>query len=334
MAQLRDTVVAGNLNVSNKIITQELNATGKIWVQNASNRLTTTGGMPGNMQYGSGNRGTQIYSNGIAFADPIDSDGNDAGWIRHLETVNNSGALELGVGDDGNEKIVARQYNTSNNILREVYLFDTDGITKVASRSDNDSYLQSAMQIREENFGGAGSDTWGRAPRLTWHWSGRTAAQIGLSANGWLYESPGTTTNFSRIVVENGGSWNIVVPWANTNHPSTFPPSYDNFTCTPLWTNSNVGATFVAQTVYLSQTAANFKLLLISVRHSTSTANYQMCIVNPDGNTGKISNAGYADNGVRTVTISNTAVTFTAAQHGSSSTANTYCIPYKIWGLA
>ena len=59
-----------------------------------------------------------------------------------------------------------------------------------------------------------------------------------------------------------------------------------------------------------------------------------MCIVNPDGNDGKISNAGYSDNGVRTVTVSGTSVAFTVAQHGSSSTANTYCIPYKIWGLA
>ena len=38
----------------------------------------------------------------------------------------------------------------------------------------------------------------------------------------------------------------------------------DNFTCTLLWTNSNVGSSFAAQTVYLSQSAANFKLLLIS----------------------------------------------------------------------
>ena len=333
MAQLRDTVVAGNLNVSNKIITQEINTTGKIWIQTASNRLTTTNGMPGDMQYGSGKRGTQIYSNGIAFADPYDSANNDAGWIRHLETVNNSGTLEIGIGDDGNERAAVRQYDGNNNITRQMLLLDNDGITKVASRSNNDSYSQSALEIREENFTGAGTDTWGRAPRLTWHWSGRTAAQIGLSSNGWLYESPGTTTNFSRIVVENGGSWNIVVPWANTNHPSTFPPSYNNFTCTLLWTNSSTTSNFASQTVTVSQSVANFKLLLIAIVNSTSAQNSQFNIVNP-GITNKVSNAGYSDNAIRTVTASGTSVTFSNAQHGSSSTANGYAIPYKIWGLA
>ena len=57
-----------------------------MWVQGGSaagsntNRLTTIDGMPGTMQYNQGRRGTQIYANGIAFADPYNGNtNNDAG---------------------------------------------------------------------------------------------------------------------------------------------------------------------------------------------------------------------------------------------------------------
>jgi len=111
---------------------------GRIWIQGGSeagsdtNRLTTTSGMPGNMQYNQSRRGTQIYANGIAFADPYNGNSNsDAGWIRHLETTGNSGTLEIAVGDDGNEIIAARQYKTDNTINREVTLLDASGNTTV-----------------------------------------------------------------------------------------------------------------------------------------------------------------------------------------------------------
>ena len=51
------------------------------------------------------------------------------------------------------------------------------------------------------------------------------------------------------------------------------------------------------------------------------------------GITNKITNPGYSDNAIRTVTISGTSVVFSNAQKGSSSNNNGYCIPYKIWGI-
>lgn len=109
---------------------------GPIWVQGGSNaggninRLTTSSGMPGNMQYNTSRRGTQIYSNGIAFADPYNGNtNNDAGWIRHQETTANTGELEIAVGDDGDETIVVRQYNTSNGIKRTLTLLNSSGYT-------------------------------------------------------------------------------------------------------------------------------------------------------------------------------------------------------------
>lgn len=189
-----------------------------LWIKGGSteaggdvNRLTTSAGMPGNMQYNTSRRGTQIYSNGIAFADPYNGNGNtDAGWIRHLETTGNTGYLEIGVGDDGNEEIIVRQYNTSNNVARQMYLLNSAGFTTVSNQSTDSSYAHAAMQIREANYAGASSDTWGVAPRLAWHWSGRVAAQIGLASNGWLHEAPSTGTNFYRIVCETG-TWNISI---------------------------------------------------------------------------------------------------------------------------
>lgn len=111
---------------------------GFLWIQGGSeagsdlNRLTTTSGMPGNMQYYQSRRGTQIYANGIAFCDPYNgNNNNDSGWIRQVETSANSGYLEMAVGDDGNESIYVRQYNTSNNIVTSLTLLDANHNTTI-----------------------------------------------------------------------------------------------------------------------------------------------------------------------------------------------------------
>lgn len=249
---------------------------GPIWIQGGSNaggnvnRLNTTSGMPGNMQYNAGHRGTQIYSNGIAFADPYNGNSNsDAGWIRHIETSSNNGILEIAVGDDGAEEIIARQYNTSNNVARQMYLLNGSGFTSVSNQSTDSSYMHAAMQIRETNFTGAGSDTWGQAPRLAWHWGGRVTAQIGLASNGWLYEAPNGTT-FYKMVCETG-TWGInitgsagSVAWGNvtgkpatatrwpswsevTGKPSTFAPSSHTHTWLELAPGNKAASTGAAQ---------------------------------------------------------------------------------------
>ena len=63
-----------------------INQTGGIWVQGGSaagsnsQRMTLTAGMPVNLAYNTSKRGTRIYSNGIAFADPYNGNSNnDAG---------------------------------------------------------------------------------------------------------------------------------------------------------------------------------------------------------------------------------------------------------------
>lgn len=94
----------------------------RIWIQGVgtaggdNNRLTLVAGTPSGLAYNTSCRGTILYSNGIAFADPYNSNrNNDSGWIRHLETSVNSGTLEIAVGDDNsNEEIHFRWYDTTS----------------------------------------------------------------------------------------------------------------------------------------------------------------------------------------------------------------------------
>ena len=96
----------------------------RIWIQGVgtaggnNNRLTIVSGMPSGLAFNSSCRGTILYSNGIAFADPYNSNGNsDSGWIRHLETSANNGTLEIAVGDDNdNEQIHFRWYSNASTL--------------------------------------------------------------------------------------------------------------------------------------------------------------------------------------------------------------------------
>lgn len=107
-----------NINLDKQLVMNNK----RIWIQGVgtaggnNNRLTLVAGMPSGLAYNTSCRGTILYSNGIAFADPYNGNSNnDSGWIRHLETSTNSGTLEIAVGDDAsNEQIHFRWYNTNS----------------------------------------------------------------------------------------------------------------------------------------------------------------------------------------------------------------------------
>lgn len=107
-----------NINLDKQLVMNNK----RIWIQGVgtaggdNNRLTLVAGMPSGLAFNTSCRGTILYSNGIAFADPYNSNGNtDSGWIRHLETVANTGTLEIAVGDDNdNEEIHFRWYDTTS----------------------------------------------------------------------------------------------------------------------------------------------------------------------------------------------------------------------------
>lgn len=106
-----------NINLDKQLVMNNK----RIWIQGVgtaggnNNRLTLVAGMPSGLAYNTSCRGTILYSNGIAFADPYNGNSNnDSGWIRHLETSGNKGTLEIAVGDDNsNEEIHFRWYNTN-----------------------------------------------------------------------------------------------------------------------------------------------------------------------------------------------------------------------------
>lgn len=106
-----------NINLDKQLVMNNK----RIWIQGVgnsggnNNRLTLVSGTPSGLVYNTLGRGTILYSNGIAFADPYNgSSNNDSGWIRHLETSINNGILEIAVGDDSsNEQIHFRWYNTN-----------------------------------------------------------------------------------------------------------------------------------------------------------------------------------------------------------------------------
>lgn len=107
-----------NINLDKQLVMKNK----RIWIQGVgtaggnNNRLTLVAGMPSGLAFNTSCRGTILYSNGIAFADPYNGNSNnDSGWIRHLETSANSGTLEIAVGDDAsNEQIHFRWYNTNS----------------------------------------------------------------------------------------------------------------------------------------------------------------------------------------------------------------------------
>ena len=107
-----------NINLDKQLVMNNK----RIWIQGVgtaggnNNRLTLVAGTPSGLAFNTSCRGTILYSNGIAFADPYNSNSNtDSGWIRHLETTPNVGTLEIAVGDDAsNEQIHFRWYNTNS----------------------------------------------------------------------------------------------------------------------------------------------------------------------------------------------------------------------------
>lgn len=107
-----------NINLDKQLVMNNK----RIWIQGVgtaggdNNRLTLVAGTPSGLVFNTSCRGTILYSNGIAFADPYNGNSNsDSGWIRHLETSANSGTLEIAVGDDAsNEQIHFRWYNTNS----------------------------------------------------------------------------------------------------------------------------------------------------------------------------------------------------------------------------
>jgi hypothetical protein len=89
--------------------------------------------------------------------------------------------------DSNNTAYFADPNNTSN--FNNLYI--QGGVGGISNSS---SYTEAAIEVRERGFGGAQDDTWATAPRISFHWGGRVASQIGMGSNGRIYirNNPGT----------------------------------------------------------------------------------------------------------------------------------------------
>ena len=100
----------------------------------ATTKMTVSGGKVNSSVTTSLPRGG-LFADGIAFNSP--GTYNDAGWIRILGTGESDTVLEIATGDDGGqtngtaETIVARQYNASNVIKKELTILDKLGNTEI-----------------------------------------------------------------------------------------------------------------------------------------------------------------------------------------------------------
>lgn len=152
------------LPISGGTLTNNLTIqTGGIWVQGGSaaggdnTRMSLVAGMPDGLEYNNSKRGVRIYSNAIAFADPYNGNSNnDAGWIRHIETTENDGILEIAVGDDGMESIVVRKYNTHSDVVKEAYLLDSSGNTIFPGAVYASGFVKSGSSDSYVLLGGGG----------------------------------------------------------------------------------------------------------------------------------------------------------------------------------
>ena len=184
---------------------------GGIWVQGGSEaggddtRMGLTNGMPDKFPYNSSKRGTYIYSNAIAFADPLNGNSNnDAGWIRHIEETGNKGTLEIAVGDDNsNENIVVRRYNTSSTVGKEITLLDNSGnssfpgIVTVSNNTDSTNTSTGALVVA----GGVGIGDTLNVGHFTIGGAQNTDAGKSIASNSTIFLK--TTASSSSIFCTN-----------------------------------------------------------------------------------------------------------------------------------
>ena len=184
-----------NINLDKQLVMNNK----RIWIQGVgtaggnNNRLTLVAGMPSGLAYNTSCRGTILYSNGIAFADPYNGNSNkDSGWIRHLETSANSGTLEIAVGDDAsNEQIHFRWYNTNSSaaIAHDITVPKATGTLALTSQ------IPTTLPANG-----------GNADKLDGYHANGLLTALSNSDNGISITVGGTTKSISNISVNYAGS--------------------------------------------------------------------------------------------------------------------------------
>ena len=182
-----------------------------------------TGGLESGVYYSTPGRESVVFANMYAHTGWIFVNG-----IRPSNKTNwNSLGVTPAVQIHHNALYINRAVRDADTADYNLYVNGSgyiNGRLDACNRSNSASYMESAIQIRERGFGGTQDDTWATAPRLSWHWSGRVQAQIGLGSNGWLYMSrDGSFGDACRLVTERTDfTWNISAHMLDGYHESSF----------------------------------------------------------------------------------------------------------------
>ena len=191
-------LTAGRLAVStNKMVV----SAGKVYSAISGSNVIQPGGT------------TSMYSDGIAITNPTTP--NDVAWMRVLGTGETDTLLEIATGDDGGsgETIHVRQYNTSNTIVKDITLLDTEGNSifpnTIYVKPTLGSYRQGIRIYPTGNYSGMmlmGSDhnnaTSGTTANSWGIWN--KDGQFGISRNG-----DGIDTKGTYYFGHNGTNWSL-----------------------------------------------------------------------------------------------------------------------------
>ena len=157
---------------------------------------------------------TSLYADGIAIISPSV---RDAGWMRVTGTTEADTTLEIATGDDGGagEQIVVRQYNTSNEVAREVKLLDTNGqsvMRDVLPTTTNVNTLGSSTKRWKNVYIGT-QDTYGTTDTPI-YWNAGVPTPIDPSAMFSSLTSTGNT--LTAVIANQDRSVNIINSVSNT----------------------------------------------------------------------------------------------------------------------
>ena len=132
-----------------------------------------------------------MYKYGIAFAGT--STFGTHGFVTGTDATYFS---SYGVGSGWIFKNPYYNANAGNGNVASIDINGNFATNKISSCSNVNSsaYIEAAIEVRELNKFGAQTGSWSEAPRISFHWGGRVAAQIAMNTAGviCLRDNPGT----------------------------------------------------------------------------------------------------------------------------------------------
>ena len=162
-----DTFKVGANGAYLKVDSTGIEANGPIYIPaTADNKIPMGAGVPWDTY--STTHGLRIYSDGIGVKGLQPANKTDAFWIRHLENTNDAGQMEIATGDNGNEEIIFRRYNSSNVIKSQVTLIDASG-NFIFGQEDTDEpqrFTLNGKMVINPNYTNTSSETHSHGLRI------------------------------------------------------------------------------------------------------------------------------------------------------------------------